>query len=358
MSDLKETIKEVTAKLIGVLSPRNKDVIARRFGLKTGQKETLESIGQSYGITRERVRQIEEVSLKQLRAALASGAAAKVRPLVDLAQNVLDQTNGVLREDEFLSRFFNSPLAGKSINGRSRNDTQTMLLFLLNLDGRLQRSPEDDDFHTFLSLSHQHANTFRESIRGLVKALSKNAAPVQETELADFSKKSGAASRYTAPAVLASAMAVSKEIGKNIFGHVGLTNWPEIRPRGVRDKAYLVLKKNGQPQHFRNITRLINEMFPDRRANVQTVHNELIKDARFVLVGRGLYGLSERGYKAGTVKDVLIDLLKHSERPLKRDEIISQVLNHRLVKENTIVLNLQDSRVFNKTENGYTLREA
>jgi len=89
------------------------------------------------------------------------------------------------------------------------------------------------------------------------------------------------------------------------------------------------------------------------------VHNELIKDKRFVLIGRGTYGLAEWGYKAGTVKDVLVDLIRSSGKPLAKAELVSQVLNHRLVKENTILLNLQDSKVFKKTENGaYTLREA
>ena len=42
-----------------VNNPRSRDVLLRRYGLKYGRPETLESIGQSYNITRERVRQIE-----------------------------------------------------------------------------------------------------------------------------------------------------------------------------------------------------------------------------------------------------------------------------------------------------------
>src|SRR3989338_8041463 len=104
---------------------------------------------------------------------------------------------------------------------------------------------------------------------------------------------------------------LSKEINKNIFGEVGLVSWPSVKPRGVRDKAYLVVKRDGKPKHFRDIAKLINSTgFSNRKANVQTVHNELIKDSRFVLVGRGTYGLTEWGYKAGTVKDVLVDLLR------------------------------------------------
>ena len=51
---------KICQNLIKDLSPRAKEIISRRFGLKTGQKETLEANGKDYGITRERVRQNEE----------------------------------------------------------------------------------------------------------------------------------------------------------------------------------------------------------------------------------------------------------------------------------------------------------
>ncbi len=350
MPDLKNTIKETTSKLISSLNSRNKDIISRRFGLKTGKKETLESIGKSYGITRERVRQIEEVSLKQIQENLNS-ANSKIKPFVALAENILEQTGGVLREDEFFERFFQSS-PGRSTGNETAN---AALVFILNLDAKLKRIPEDDKYKAFWNLSDAHTEAFKNSVVSFVKALDKNVSPIVETALADFSKKAGVSPKYSSPASLASIMTISKEVGKNIFGQVGLTSWPEIKPRGVRDKSYLVLKKSAKPKHFREITQLINVTFSDRKANVQTVHNELIKDKRFVLVGRGMYGLSEWGYKAGTVKDVLVDLLRLSQKPLKREEIISQVLTHRMVKENTILLNLQDSRTFKKTNEGYTL---
>jgi len=121
-----------------------------------------------------------------------------------------------------------------------------------------------------------------------------------------------------------------------------------------------VLKRSNSPKHFGDIAKLINEAgFSGKKANVQTVHNELIKDSRFVLVGRGMYALSEWGYSAGTVKDVLVDILKKSPKPLARASLIAKVKDARMVKENTILLNLQDSKTFSKSEDGtYTLRKA
>ncbi len=49
--DVAQLTKAVSA-LVKTLNPRNRDIVSRRFGLKNGQKETLESIGKGYGITR------------------------------------------------------------------------------------------------------------------------------------------------------------------------------------------------------------------------------------------------------------------------------------------------------------------
>jgi len=336
---------------MGVLSTRNRDIISRRFGLKNGRKETLESIGKSYGITRERVRQIEEVSLRQVKDSLGSGFGSKIKPFVDLAENIIEQSGGVIKEENLFAKFAGSP---------SGNPTNAALVFFLTLDGQFRKFSETDDFNTFWGLSGQHADVFKKSISSFVSALEKNNSTIAEAAVADFYKKSGASLKELTPTAIASYLAISKNISKNTFGHIGLTSWPEIKPRGVRDKAFLVLKLHGKPKHFREITQMINSAgFSDRKANVQTVHNELIKDKRFVLVGRGMYGLADWGFKAGTVKDVIIDLLKSSSQPLHKDEIVAKVLSHRMVKENTILLNLQDSKTFEKVGEGiYSLKEA
>lgn len=352
MPNLTATIRGVVGQLLSVLNTRNKDVVSRRFGLKTGKKETLESIGKSYGITRERVRQIEEVSLKQVGEGLSAGLAGKVKPFVNLAENILEQSGGVAKEDALFLKF--SGVAKDS-------PANAALVFFLSLDGKLKKYAEADDLHAYWALSSQHADSFTKSLSAFIGALEKDAKPVAESAVADFYKKSVASLKEVTPAAVVSYLSISQNISKNNFGQVGLTSWPDIKPRGVRDKAFLVLKRDGKPKHFRQITQLINASgFGDnRKANVQTVHNELIKDKRFVLVGRGLYGLTEWGYKAGTVKDVIVDLMRSAAQPLHKKDIVAQVLSHRMVKENTILLNLQDSKTFDKKGDGvYSLKEA
>ncbi|MEK9174207.1 MAG: HTH domain-containing protein, partial [Patescibacteria group bacterium] len=138
-------------------------------------------------------------------------------------------------------------------------------------------------------------------------------------------------------------LTVAKDVKQNVFGRWGLATWSDIKPRGTREKAYLVLKTGGKPLHFREIARLIDEHglhTKKRQSHPQTVHNELIKDKRFVLVGRGIYALSEWGYKKGTVKEVIEEILAAATKPLAREEILEQVLKVRQVKKSTIIINL------------------
>lgn len=345
MSNTNSAITKTVVLLVKSLSTRNRDIISRRFGLKTGKKETLESIGKSYGITRERVRQIEEFSLKQLsKTALTVPDVARY---VSLSKDILGGNGGVMRESDMF----------KAFSGNDKeNVANASLVFVLALAGEPVRLNENDSFHSFWALDKQSADLFRENVSEFVAALDRNKKPVNEAELVSFAENNNVKNSRN----IGVFMGVSKELGRNVFNEVGLVSWAEVKPKGVRDKAYLVLKKESQPKHFSEIARLINATgFSSRKANIQTVHNELIKDSRFVLVGRGMYGLSEWGYKPGTVKEVLVDILKGSTRPVAKAELVAKVLDSRMVKENTILLNLQDSKVFSKREDGtYALRKA
>jgi hypothetical protein len=145
----------------------------------------------------------------------------------------------------------------------------------------------------------------------------------------------------------------SKALRSNIYSQWGLSEWREVTPRGVKDKAYLVMKSKGEPLHFTEVATMINEAnFSHRRALAQTVHNELIKDPRFVLVGRGLYALREWGYEEGTVSDIIKKVLKE-KGPLEKEELVKAVLARRFVKPSTVILNLNSFK--KREDNKYTL---
>ena len=216
--------------------------------------------------------------------------------------------------------------------------------------------PEDDDYFSLWTVKDPfYANKAKEIVVKLIQAIKKQNSVIPESDLVLFFNKV-TQENINDKKIILSNLSLSKNIGKNIFGEFGMYNWTEVKPKGIKDKAYLVLKRTTKPLHFRDIASSINSCkFDSKKANVQTVHNELIKDKRFVLVGRGLYALSEWGYEAGTVKDVLASILK-KHGPMEKDKIIAKTAEVRFVKPNTIILNLQDKKLFKKDEKGlYTL---
>jgi len=157
--------------------------------------------------------------------------------------------------------------------------------------------------------------------------------------------------------VILNFLELAVDIEKNVFGSWGMAYWKEITPKDVGDKAYLVLRHHGKPEHYSVITEMINKnKFDNRTAYKETVHNELIKDARFILIGRGIYALSEWGYTPGVVADVIANVLQASAHPLSRERIIEEVLKKRMVKKNTILVGLSNKKLFKKVnKNLYAL---
>ncbi len=340
MPENSSEVKKVVAQLTESLNSRNADVVSRRFGLKTGDKETLEAIGSDFGITRERVRQIQDASLTSIREQEIFLRIA--RPYVALAKNIIDESNGVIRESE-LFEAFSGTTKPSSVNAS--------LVFLLTLDNIARRIPEDDQYNAFWASSRLRSQEFKQSVATFARTLKDHKEVIAQIAIADFVSQKEELDSIDED-TLHSYLSISKKVGKNVYGEIGLTKWASIKPRGVRDKSYLVLKKEGEPKHFRDIAQLINSTnFSDKKAHIQTVHNELIKDPRFILVGRGMYALSEWGYTKGTVKDIIAQIIS-VKGPMRKDDIVAHVMASRMVKPNTILLGMQDKKRFKEDEEG------
>jgi len=329
---MKPNYQKICQDLIKDLPERQKDIIEQRFGLKDEERKTLEAIGQVYGITRERVRQIEEDGFSKIRPKLE-----KYQEVFHYFEGEIEKFGGLRKEDTLLNS-----LAGSKF--------QNQVFFLLTLGERFQRFAENKVFHSLWAIDQNSFNFAKGVLDFLSKRLLEIAQPLS---FANLSKEANLKFKSLTSQVLESYLEVSKRIQPGIEGNYGLKDWPEINPRGVRDRAYLVFKKEKRPLHFAQVTRLINnskfEKISQPPALIQTVHNELIKDQRFVLVGRGLYALGEWGYQPGVVKDVISMILQEEKKPLTKEEIIDRVLKQRMVKVNTVLLNLSH---FPKTANG------
>lgn len=331
MKNLKDKVKEVAK----TLSPRSYDVIKRRFGLENDQIHTLQAIGNKYKITRERVRQIEEASLR----------------LINKEKALTFLNNEIKAVNDFIGEHGHVVAEHFIINQLGEQGAhQGALLFLLRLIPELNRNRGSKEFHPHWFSQKDRLTLMAEVNRHIQEEFSRTKAIKTLEEILEILKNKNL--KIDLKHTL-SYLEVSRHIKKNHFGHYGLKDWPEIAPRGVRDKSYLVLRQIKKPLHFTEVAKAIFDLKLSKTpVHTQTVHNELIKDKRFVLVGRGIYGLKEWGYERGTVKEIIAHILKSANRPMTKDEILREVLKQRLVKPNTIVLNLQNSKLFAKTDDG------
>ncbi len=322
----KNNYQKVCNDLIKGLDQRTADIIERRFGLKNGGRETLEAIGSTYNITRERVRQIEAEGFSRIKPKID-------KEIFNTFEKALANFGGLKREQDLLKVLGNDKF-------------QNHVFFLLVNADNIERIPEDESFYSFWTINSNAINEAKKVIKSTIERFKKEKKTFSLNELLNKQKLN--------KDVFVSYIGISKEIEKNPEDKFGLANWLEINPKGIKDKAYLVLRKEEAPLHFTEVASQIEKLpFPGHdKIHTATVHNELIKDVRFVLVGRGLYALKEWGYQSGVVKDIIINTLKDSKKPLSKDEILKKVLAQRFVKENTILLNLQNRNYFFRDNKG------
>ena len=329
--------KQVSKRLLSNLQDRSHDIITHRYGLtEDAQSKTLEAIGKKYGITRERVRQIENAALAAIRKSDSFKSEHKTfSELKDLMTNM----GSLVHEDDFLAAISKD----KAI--------QNHIHFYLVLGNEFKKLKEDDNFAARWTIDENLSGVVHEAIHSVYKGLNDKELLTENDLVNRFLKElKDVADQYKNEEIARRWLSVSKKIGKNPLGEWGPADSQNIKTRGIKDYAFLMMRKHGSPMHFREVAKAIVDTF-GRKTHVATTHNELIKDDRFVLVGRGYYALSEWGYKPGVVRDVIKDILK-KEGPLNKEEVIDRVLKERFLKKNTILVNLQNPKYFKKLEDG------
>ncbi len=329
--------KQVTKRLLSVLSDRGRDVIIKRYGLDdSAKKMTLEGIGKKYGITRERVRQIENHSLTNIRK---SKEYSKEKGAFDQLKEYVDSLGGVVSEEDLLNHMSKD------------KSTQNHAHFMLVIGEEFSKEKEDEEFKHRWHVDKDLADKIHQSLRKLYNSLSDDELVVEADMIDSFLEYvKDVNDKYKNDEVIKRWLSLSHKIGKNPLGEWGKASSANVNAKGMRDYAFLVIRKHGSPIHFKEVAKAITLYF-NKKAHVATTHNELIKDPRFVLVGRGLYALAEWGYLSGVVKDVIKKILEKNG-PLPKDKVIEKVLKERYVKENTILVNLQNPKFFSKDKEG------
>ena len=335
--------KTVVKRLLNVLPERAQNVLVSRYGLgKSTSPVTLEAIGKEYGITRERVRQIENHALATIRK---SDVFKNEADSFDELKQVVLAMGVVVPEEELLESL--------ARDQSTRNHIHLMLV----LGEAFVKEKESDEFHHRWHVDTDVADKVHSSLRRLYDSLDDDELG-EESALIDafLEELQEINAELKNEAILKRWLTLSKSIGRNPLGEWGRAHSPNVRAKGMRDYAYLVIKRHGSPMHFREVATTISELFK-RKAHEATCHNELIKDDRFVLVGRGIYALKEWGYSSGPVRDVIAEILRR-QGPLSREDVIDAVRKERYVKDNTIFINLQDTTRFGREGDGrYFVRE-
>ena len=361
---------ELKKQLFSRLKNREEEVLTKRFGLSGKTRMTLEEIGHEFHVTRERVRQIEIFAIKKLFQEFTSNA--QFSSSVRVVQYLLEQSGGVREEQDLLSdvRILFTEEKGDNADAKEAMlAAENFFLFCLNhlWVGEVLKIDEDEDFHRSWRLpgvSLDALKLFLSEARTVIERANASipentfVSTLRESEFwKNFETKYPSQTPKNDEGIL-QALRASKRIASNVYGEWGMADWPLIHPKRMTDKIFLVLKHHGKPLHFREITEKINETkFDFKKAYPPTIHNELILDKRYVLIGRGIYALTEWGYSPGTVSEVIKALLSKTAEPMKREDIVREVLKQRMVHEATVNLALTNRKFFSRAEGGYKLAE-
>ena len=338
-------LTSIFSQLFKQVSEREKDILEMRFGLANYSKHTLEAIGQKFGITRERVRQIENAAIKKLSTAAQETAIVEI---LSFAKSILDINGGILEKHALLRTIL------MEINSDSESDMHYIELALL-MGNDIITVHNTIKFHPYYYVKGVGSSTVADTARSIESKLKKKKDVIAVSDalvLLDVNTEhTMTTDSITHICRISKALKVTEE------GNVGLFKWAHINPRNIHDKIVFVMKEYGKPMHFDELTESIKSHgFDEKAVNVQAVHNELIRHDDFVLIGRGIYALADWGYTPGTVADVIASILK--DGPMERDTIIEKVLEVRQVKKITIQLNLKNKDLFERVgRNTYALKK-
>ncbi len=341
--DLKNSVKPVVDDiLLHIEQEREREIITRRFGLFE-RRETLEQIGELLGITRERVRQLEKSILGKLKTATESGKISSLNNFEKTIIRTLSEMGRVASVQDLTDK-----LLCKTTDQRERSN----VAFIAALAPALTVIDENDDYHHSVGISEYGDNKkYCAEVDTIVSAIKKHGEPLTIEQLHEQLS-------FEHPNYVRALASISKLLA-NLGENWGLQKWPTVNPKNIRDKIFVILAEASKPMHFGEISKHIKDSnFKRKNVTTQAIHNELIKDKRFVLIGRGIYALSSWGFDRGTVADVITKVLKESSIPLHRDEIVRRVLKSRQVKETTVLLNLQSKPQFKRVAKAtYTYKD-
>ena len=333
------TIENVFKTVLQSLSEKERTVIERRIGLY-GERETLQSIGNSFkpAITRERVRQIEDAGIKKVGRIIKATDLAAVQ---ETAKSILSFHAGVVTRDTLINSIIKNMELSSTMNSH-------ILEVIVQSDYEIQKSKPKLGTQTYFTFPNVNKKEIDFVHKEALKSLKRKKDVMHKDELYEEIKNAGKAEGMKLENVfIDSVIDIFDDLVKGEEVLVGLTRWKILNPKTLKDKAIYVMKKEQVPMHFVDISNKISEYLGES-VKINTIHNELIRNEEFILIGRGIYALKEWGFKPGTVLDVILDVLSKNGGPMNTEEIIKKVLKVRNVKKTTIYMNLQNKKAIER----------
>ena len=338
LNDTLPKLRDIVNNLLVVLSQKEKHIIENRFSLNGRSKATLEKIGKEFNVTRERIRQIEKNALRKLQRNVGNTDLALLN---EFARLILDRSDGLCEENKMVNEILKMSKHPDGV------DTSSAKLSI-SLDKGVEKINNTIHFRPYSRTAGISHDMIRRVCDRAYSLLKKRNDVFEMDKFLKAVKEKFVKDLIVTTRFIHSALELDRRI-KIVSKGVGLSVWRHINPRTLRDKIYFILRHDGKPMHYVDISnKIAGSSFDKKVVNVQAVHNELIRYVQFILIGRGIYALSEWGYSSGTVADVITDILNEAKKPLSRDEIVSGVLQRRQVKKITILLNLKNKPQFER----------
>ncbi|MDP2090262.1 MAG: sigma factor-like helix-turn-helix DNA-binding protein [Candidatus Gracilibacteria bacterium] len=329
--------------ILDSLSMKEKNVIERRVGLFS-EKETLQNIGNSFKpqITRERVRQIEESGIKKIGRIIKSTILKDVQ---DVANKYLELNGGIISRDKVISIIIKELELEKNVNSG-------ILEAIIQSDYDIKKSKQRLGSKIYFSMPYIDKKIIDQVHKEALKILKKKKDVMKKISLYETISENIKSKDKLSISFINSVLDLFEDI---VFGEeelIGLTKWKILNPKTLKDKAIYIMKREKVPMHFIDLSNKITDLL-GKTVKVNTIHNELIRNNEFVLIGRGIYALKEWGFIPGTVLDVIANILEKKGEPMSTEDLTKEVLKTRNVKPTTIYMNLQNKNLIERVGRNY-----
>jgi len=329
-------------------SEREKEIMIRRYGVVTGERETLEEIGKYFGITRERVRQIQNKTISRMR----HPSTKSRKPLTEIIESIFLDNGGVISSNE-ADKLLPPALENQNIDGSS-------VLDLISDIGWIQKHwVGGEPFY-----GSAHTNFKLDSVmEEIVNILKKERKLLSRDEIIIGLR--GFLGDDTDPDIISSFISKCCNSDPRIEKIDNKYTLYSIPGNVTKKWVYYisqVLERSGVPLHFTEIAERVNDQFKDDNISLEQrrVHAILVQDPMFAHTGSwGMYGLTKWGLRKESTLDLAEEYIKKAGFPVHWEQIYDYVSKYKYTKPANIASILSNNtRFVNKGNGMYWLKNS